>query len=170
MGWRYPGQDFALRLPNGTAAIPALAFSGNPDTGLYYDTTNGRLAMAFDGADVMRWDGGGPIVPTGITLQTLGILQVASAFRLSAESVKTSTPYSVASTDAIIIMNAGVGQILTLQASPPADMTLLIRAHAQNLTVQRNGKNINGAAADLTVTAGTAVVMNYNGTEWWVVG
>lgn len=170
MGWRYPGQDFAARLPNGSAAIPSLAFAGNPDSGLYYDATNGRLAMAFDGVDVTRWDGGGPSVPNGLSLQTVGSLLVSGAFRIAAETVKTATPYAVAGADAIVVMNAGAGQVATLPAAPAADMTLLIRGHANNLTVGRNGKNINGAAADLVVAAGTAVVLNYNGTEWWVVG
>lgn len=170
MGFRYPGQDFAARLPDGSAAIPSLAFAGNPDSGLYFDAANSRIALAYDGVDVARFDAGGVTLPSTSSLVLAGVLNAQSAFRLTPESVKTATPYAVTLTDAIVIMNAGAAQVCTLPANPSNNMLLFIRAHANNLTVGRNGKNINGAAADLPVAAGNAVVLVYNGTEWWVVG
>lgn len=170
MGWRYPGQDFAARLPDGSAAIPSLSFAGNPDSGLYYDAANNRIALAYDGVDVTRFDAGGLTTPSTASIVANGVLNAQSAFRLAPETTKTATPYNATATDAVIVMNAGAGQICNLPANPANSQAVFIRGHANALTVGRNGKNINGAAADLVVGANTAVVLVYNGTDWWVVG
>lgn len=50
-----------LKLPNGTAAAPALAFSSEPDVGIYCAGTD-ILAFAAGGAERFRIDTGGPKV------------------------------------------------------------------------------------------------------------
>ncbi len=58
-------------------------------------------------------------------------------------------------------------------AAPSTNQMLWIPNYSGNsLTVARNGKNINGAAADLTVLTNTGVALQYNSAEagWRVLG
>jgi hypothetical protein len=42
--------------PNGNAGAPSYSFTDRADTGMYWDATNARLVLSFEGADAFRVD------------------------------------------------------------------------------------------------------------------
>jgi microcystin-dependent protein len=63
-----------VKLSSGTAAAPAMTFTGDPDTG-FYSPGVGLLALVIDGVERMRWDAAGNVsntVPIGTLLDFAG--------------------------------------------------------------------------------------------------
>lgn len=88
-----------------------------------------------------------------------------------------NTPYAVAATDETILVDTSAGNVqVTLPAAPTAGRVLNIKkitTDGNTLTIARNGKTIEGAAANLT-TASSArpnYTLQYDATagSWWVL-
>jgi hypothetical protein len=87
--------------------------------------------------------------------------------------VTSASPYNALVTDCVIISNktvAGAGTI-NLSSTLQTGRVVIIKdgkgdANANNITVQGNGKNIDGAASKVINTAYGVLRVIYNGTEW----
>lgn len=106
---------------------------------------------------------------------TLTVLQTAIATNggagLTATATKTSN-YSAVVEDLVVCNTSGGAFTVTLPASPAEGdrIGVYLLTAGNNLTVGRNGKNIDGAASDLTISAVyTQRVLQYNGTQWVTV-
>lgn len=157
-----------ILMPDGTAALPPYGWSSDTDTGHYFES--GEIKVGHTAAEVIGVGASSVASTSGKTLTWAGNAVFNSAFRLARETIKT-TGYTITATDAIIISN-GVSLTHNLPASPGTSQVLfLYNQAATDATIARNGSgNINGAAADYTLPATTAVVMQYSGTEWQVIG
>lgn len=76
----------------------------------------------------------------------------------------------------VYVKLATTARTVTLPSTPGegqlvAVYDLMFRAGLYNITVDRNGKNIHGAAQDLVLDVdGAGVVLVYLGGEWWLRG
>ncbi len=88
-------------------------------------------------------------------------------------STVNTTPYAVAVTDYTLLVDTTGGNItVNLPASPTTGRTLNIKkiAAGNTLTIGHNGKNIDGAASNLTVTVSMqAVTLQYSATFGWAI-
>jgi hypothetical protein len=92
-------------------------------------------------------------------------------------TIKTSAgSYVVLSSDAFIVINKTVGAAttVTLEASPTSGRLIIVKdgkgdAAANNITVDGNGKNIDGASTNVISTNFQARIYIYNGTQWNVI-
>jgi len=77
--------------------------------------------------------------------------------------------YAVLATDENVLCDTSGGAfIVTLPAAPEDGRvyTVILETAGNPLTIAGNGKNINGSASIVFSTAGDAVQMIYNGTQW----
>jgi hypothetical protein len=84
---------------------------------------------------------------------------------------------TVASDDYVITMNKTAGEIttITLPATPATSRSIIVKdgkgdAATYNITVDGNGKTIDGDAAIVISENYAAIEIIYNGTEWNVIG
>jgi hypothetical protein len=96
-----------------------------------------------------------------------------AALRLTPTIKTSSGAYVVLSTDCLIIINKTVGAAtaVTLPASPASGRVLIVKdgkgdANSNNITLDGNGKNIDGASPLTINTAYGAARIAYNGTQW----
>jgi len=104
------------------------------------------------------------------SLTTNGPLVVNDAFCLDAETIQTAN-YQILDTDSIVIMNDGGGAALTATApaTPREKQMLWVRNRgSSSLTFARNGKTIDGANSDLTITAGSRALLQYKAATGWI--
>jgi hypothetical protein len=149
-------------LADGTVGAPGLAFASDPDNGIRLSAAN-TMQLVAAGADTAQINAGG--------LQGTIALIAESRFRITPESIKTGT-YNATNTDTIVIMN-GASLTCNLSASPATNQVMFIRNQDAGTacTIGRNGQNINGAAADLSLAASSAVVLvHVTGSGWFVIG
>ncbi len=155
-----------LVIPDGTAAAPSLGFSSVPTSGLYRSTTG--VGVAATGVAAMT-STSTPAVSIAGTLSTSGTLTVNAAFRVAAETTQTAD-YPVTTSDTIVIMS-GTSLTATMPSTPGTSQMVWIKnIDATSLTVARNGKTIDGAAADDTILTGQSMLYQYNGTGWHKLG
>ena len=89
-------------------------------------------------------------------------------------TVKTSSgAYVVGNTETLIVINKSVAATttVTLQASPTTGRVLIVKdgkgdAGANNITIDGNGKTIDGAGTKVINTNYDVRRLAYNGTEW----
>ena len=70
----------------------------------------------------------------------------------------------------VVLVNKGTAVTVTLPASPSAangNFYIIKNVGAGTLTIARNGNDINGAAADLTLVTGEATTLVWNSTQKW---
>jgi len=87
-------------------------------------------------------------------------------------STKTSGPYTITPPDYLIIGNTTAGSFSVLLPAAPAvgDSYCIKKSVAANtLTLDGNGKNIDGSATISITTRYTSYVVIYNGTEWSII-
>jgi len=82
-------------------------------------------------------------------------------------------PYTALTTDCLIVVNQTVAAAFTLNlcAALQTGRVVIIKdgkgdANSNNITIQGNGKNIDGTSSKTINTAYGAVRYVYNGTEW----
>lgn len=105
-------------------------------------------------------------------LQQHSILWTAQLW-IAPTVVTSASPYNALVTDGVIISNksvAGAGTI-NLSSTLQTGRVVIIKdgkgdANTNNITVQGNGKNIDGAASKVINTAYGVLRLIYNGTEW----
>lgn len=120
-----------VHAPNGTAAVPSIGFTSDPDTGLYRVGTN---AVGVSG-------GGVPL----IVFQSPAIL--ASTHLLKKATQVTSTPYSATTTDHIIVLGSGASVVnLPFTASALFYEYTFINNSGGAVTINRGDNNTIGAA------------------------
>jgi len=84
----------------------------------------------------------------------------------------TDSPYAIAANDRVFVDTSGGAVTITLPGSPLVGdqirvLDLASTFDTNNLTLARNGNNINGAAADLTVsTEDSALGLVYTGATY----
>lgn len=146
---------------DGTAAAPSITFATETNTGFYRNGAQ-NLGASVGGVNRAGFQTGEYVTDVG--LRTINRLAVDQ------ESIKTAD-YPATSSDAVVIMD-NTALTLTLPASPGNSQMLFVRNNnAGTLTIARNGQNINGAAANLTVLAATGLVLSFtSGVGWYVVG
>lgn len=106
--------------------------------------------------------------PYGIQVQDL----IAGGSKvLVATAVKTAN-YTAVASDLVIANTSGGAFTVTLPATPGFGQRvgIALLTAGNNLTVGRNGKNIDGAAADLTISVvDTLRTLEYTGVQWVTV-
>ena len=155
-----------ILLATGTAAAPSVAFSAQTDAGLYKGTVGPALASA--GTQRMHVTN-----PIDVIIN----LALGAGLRVDGETAKTAN-YTVTTSDVIIPTNsAGGGFTVTLPASPGSNQVVIVKdatgsaTGANSITIARNGKTIDGAAADSTINvAFGAKLFWYDGTGWLILG
>jgi hypothetical protein len=118
--------------------------------------------------------GTGVLVPAGSTVQLYSDGTNINSGLLTKGYYTTTSAYTAVNNDQVIVDTSGGVVTLTLPASPSVGNEVTIidgkgSFNTNNLTVNRNGSNINGAASNLTVsTNGTAFTLVYlNATRGW---
>lgn len=141
--------DYTLTLPN---AVPA--------------ASNSLLEMATSGAvTTTKTPAVTSLTTTGAVTAT-GAVSAAGGLRGGAYQAQAGN-YTVTTADFYVLQTGGAGDTTTLPASPAAGQILIIKRNgAGSHTVARNGKTINGAASDLSLGAGGATILFYDGTGW----
>lgn len=133
-------------------SIPTSASLSDPAQAiLYYDTTSNKIKISENGSvytDLV------PIVPS-ITVTTV-----------------TSSPYNILSTDSLLSVTAG--NVLILEATPAVGRLITVKdtagsAGTSSLTVNGNGKMIDGAATYVIATNYGEVQLVYTGTMWSII-
>ena len=114
------------------------------------------------------------LVPAGSTVQLYSDGTNINSGLLTKGYYTTTSAYTAVNNDQVIVDTSGGVVTLTLPASPSVGNEVTIidgkgSFNTNNLTVNRNGSNINGAASNLTVsTNGTAFTLVYlNATRGW---
>lgn len=143
--------------------------TGSDNLGSYYFTVeNLELYGAFQDnpsgttADgVPRWvgAGGGEVKDSQVTIGDDGDLS-ANALIMKSAAIKTAT-YTMIENDFLILGNTTSGSFLVYLPASPANgrMVVVGKISASNtLTVVRNGNNIDGAAANINLTADNATL------------
>lgn len=155
-----------ILMPDGTVTLPSYGWTSDDDTGLYI--ASGGMRVTHSNAQVFEFAAGAVNIPTGSIFTIASASRFQTRLALDSETEQTGN-YTATATDAIVIMNAAA-LTLTLPATPAAQQLLFVRNEdAGNLTVGRNGKNINKAAADVIMAGNTASLFHYNGTEWFQI-
>lgn len=85
-------------------------------------------------------------------------------------------PYTALTTDCVMVVNQSVGAAFTLNlcATLQKGRIVIIKdgkgdANSHNITIQGNGKNIDGASSLVINTNYGATRLIYNGSEWSVI-
>lgn len=138
-----------------------------------------RLGNGIFGIDLWTFDGGlgctkaVSIDDLGNTMALRGVL---GGKGLNQPIVTKTANYTIVRrTDYTVLADTAGGNFtITLPASPTAgDIYIVRKVSASNtLTIARNGKNINGAASDLSVTTdGEVNRLQYDSTSgsWWTI-
>ena len=103
--------------------------------------------------------------------ESFGIRRTGFELRTSG-SVLTAAPSSALSLTAGQLIQydcSGAGFSVLLPAVPYDGLTFVFSENAgsaNNLTIDGNGKNINGAATKVVSTAYLRTTLRYNGTQW----
>ena len=136
------------------------------------DTTN-RSSSHYT-LTVKTVSGTGVLVPAGSTVQLYSDGTNISSGLLTKGYYTTTSAYTAVNNDQVIVDTSGGVVTVTLPASPSIGNEVTIidgkgSFNTNNLTVNRNGSNINGAASNLTVnTNGEAFTLVYlNATRGW---
>lgn len=102
---------------------------------------------------------------------------IAGAGLLWQPIVDTGANLTLSRLNRIVFVQTNVGAItVTLPATPWHDMRFLVKdkqgnAAVNNITIARNGKTIDGAAADLVLNiAWSFIELACDGTNWFIVG
>ena len=118
--------------------------------------------------------GTGVLVPAGSTVQLYSDGTNINSGLLTKGYYTTTSAYTAVNNDQVIVDTSGGVVTVTLPASPSIGNEVTIidgkgSFNTNNLTVNRNGSNINGAASNLTVnTNGEAFTLVYlNATRGW---
>lgn len=87
--------------------------------------------------------------------------------------VTTGSTYNALTTDCVIIINKGTGSATTVNLSSTLQTGRIViikdgkgDAGTNNITIQGNGKNIDGASSKVISTNYDVRRLIYNGTEW----
>lgn len=154
------GSGKQIKLPNGSIGAPSLSWSSDLDSGLYRDSF-GAQELVKDGAAVLSASAAGG------SIATPAVVAVQGRFAVAAESTKTVS-YTATDTDSLVIMNVTAAGTLTLPAAPGGNQMLWVKnVGGASLTIARNGKTIDEAAADLTLAIGAQALLTYDGIGWY---
>lgn len=141
---------------------PVSADLNTPRITVLGDTNTG---LAFLGTDVLS------LVTNGayrLAIDDVGVVEHTSGWR--GPVFRTSADVTLNNTANTVIVTGA--HVVTLQAAPLGGFEVFVyNSHSAAITVGRNGKNINGAAADLSVPAGKGVLLKWDatGNSWWTI-
>jgi len=127
-----------------------------------------KLRDDTKGQDIITIDSSTDTVTANATDYTFVGFGAASAATAIVFTIE-STSYNAVAFDWVDMTTAGTGKTVTFPASPVADDIIKVSKADSGvgvITVDGNGKNINGAANDTINSQYTIVSYQYNGTEW----
>jgi len=144
----------AARVDAGTAAAPTFGFTADTNTGIYNI-----------GADQLGISAGGALsLSVSTSLVTSVVPLLASVLTENVAITSTLTRQNrkrVRATAAAIIVSVWATPI-------DGDIVVIRNASGGSVTVGRNGENIDGAAANLTLANGESIELTYfSGSGWW---
>lgn len=144
----------------GAVGTPSVAFSGDPDTGLYLSGTN-SIGFAGGGALIAEVDG----VNSG--------LQLYGGLYLNQTEIGSNT--TIGTDDCFCWVTAG-GVTVTLPPSPATAQMVIVKDSAGNaddssnaITIAGNGNNIDGNASISIRNAYGSFTLMFTGSVWNVV-
>lgn len=114
----------------------------------------------------------------GTTFEVVDILNVSGGIELADKTITVAdTPYTVLATDITLLVDTSGGAVTaTLPAAPTDGMLVNIKkitTDATAMTIGRNGKSIEGAAADIVTTAANRpnyqLQYNASANTWWIL-
>ncbi len=155
-----------------TQAAALTALTGTQSAGTYVrsDGTNAALS-AIQAGDVPD------LSATYVTLSGTQTVTGAKTFslppNLATQSVSSAAALNAASAPVVLTDTTSAAFTLTLPAAPVTGEWFVIiddtgQWNTHNLTVGRNGKNIDGATANLTLANQWGKIwLYYDGTAWW---
>lgn len=161
---------------------------GTPNGSLLYDdiarSGTFRLGIADSVPTVGTWNTGDVVISRASTLRQIlgwrcvgggspGTWVEIGAGRYS-RSVAVNTTLSVVSDHIVFVNKPGAAAEITLPASPVSGLEYIVKdtsgaAASFNVTVNGNGKNIDGSGTYVISTNYGSVRVLYDGTEWWVL-
>lgn len=115
---------------------------------------------------------GHPKTPTPTRTPTTAPTALPSAWFTTVAKTFADSGYVVpASNYTVLVDPTGGTTVIKLSASPVAGQIVNIKSTAAGtVTIDRNGKNIDGAASNLTIsTSLQSYTFQYDGTGWWVI-
>jgi hypothetical protein len=127
------------------------------------------------GTSIQIGDSGDSItVPSGVTLQLDGS-QTGVGTNITWQTTKKTSNFTAANTEGYFVDTSGGAVTATLPSSPSAGSVVAFKDYTatfatNNLTIARNGSNIQGAANDSLISTNRAsVILVYvDATEGWV--
>lgn len=159
------GSGAQIFIDDGTAANPAIAYTSDVDTGLAM--VSSQNALIHSSSRVVAAASGIARMPAGLAIENF--------LNFEGKSVKTGA-YTVTTLDSIIPVDTNGGAVtITLPPTPNQDQVVIIydqggAALTNNITIDRNGKNIDGAASNVTIATNRgARLLQYNGTAWFII-
>ncbi len=172
------GKAIIISLPGG--AVPLISFVESDGTIFSTTTLNGAVTLSLLAqAKNLIFAGPGTGANAVPTFRTLVASDLPAPLGLVPPTIVAfaQSPYAVLATDQTILVDTSGGAvILTLEAAPADGRILNIKrttTDGNQLTVARNGKNIEGAAVNFTDA--TAALMawqfEYSNTlaGWWIL-
>lgn len=164
--------DGSIFSQDGTAAKPTYSFLNAPDTGMFCNP-GFTLGWAIGGIPYLTLSSGGELGVGG----SLNVSNSASFNgAISTFPVLTATDYNVLGTNSqIIVTDTSAPRTVTLQNSTTTGRRIGIMdgslaAGTNNITIDGNGKLINGSATAVINVNGGAMTLMYDGTNYLIVG
>jgi len=136
-------------------------------------TTDGQLLIGASSGAAIRV-GSLTSNNSSITINTgPGTIDISSSGRVPV-TLPGAYPYTVGVADYMIIVDTSAARTINLLASPTLGKTYIIKdyigsASINNITVQGNGANIDGASSYLMNSNYSSITVIYNGTAWSIV-
>lgn len=146
----------------GSVTVSATAPSSPSAGDLWWSTTNSKLYIYYTDVDTSQW-----VSVSGAATGDPGS---------TSYWVSKSSAYTASSWDRVFVDCSSAAVTITLPLSPLFGDEIRIidatgNASTNNITIARNGNNIQGSASDLTVSTDRAAfgLVYYNSTEGWVL-
>ena len=151
-----------LQADNGTAAEPSYSFASSLTTGMYSSAPN-TLNFGANSTNLLELQGNGTIHPKGPVLLESGL---GYNVREPAGGTTTTTA------DGFIGVNTAAPRTILLVAAPAFGQVYRIQditgsGATNNITIDGNGKTINGASTLVINTNYGAANLYYDGTNWF---
>jgi hypothetical protein len=189
------GGAVTITAGNSTTAVTGGVVTITAGTGGGSDGAGGACTIAGGAGGATNGNGGNLVLRAGNAAGsgTDGIAQLGvtntSAITLGATGITTTNAGPLLTSEGIIRHSTSIGaggdtldgtddivlcsatNTITLPASPTTGQTYVIKSAgaAVTVTIARNGKNIDGAAADKTLTALQTGTLYYDGSAWWTI-
>jgi hypothetical protein len=154
----------------GTYPNPTIATVGSKTASAIATSVTDTIAATSSNtiSTIVKRDASGNFSANVITANLTGTASLATALDIGTISTKTGA-YSILTTDYLVKGDTtSAGFSITLPASPATNQIFRIKkiVAANTLTIDGNGKNIDGSGTLAITTQWECVTIIYNGTSW----